>query len=159
MDVPTLNTFLSPMFTVTTVWNTGETGDIYTFVCFANKFLSSLKSLFSNIFYLSSKMWIVNRHDFFQSFVNMTTLHSYFTLAISSKTRQIKTCLMTAVSHWDTCEYNLIVGWFFCMTVLNTIRTISFWRSRISLDSLLKGLFSKWNMHVERINSKWGTVA
>ena len=29
MDVPTLNTFLSPMFTVTTVWNTGEPGDIY----------------------------------------------------------------------------------------------------------------------------------
>ena len=28
MDVPTLNTFLSPMFTFTTVWNTGETGDI-----------------------------------------------------------------------------------------------------------------------------------
>ena len=30
MDVPTLNMFLSPMFTVTIVWSTGETGDIYT---------------------------------------------------------------------------------------------------------------------------------
>ena len=29
MDVPTLNTFLMPIFTVTKVWNTGETGDIY----------------------------------------------------------------------------------------------------------------------------------
>ena len=28
MDVPTLNTFLSAMFAVTTVWSTEETGDI-----------------------------------------------------------------------------------------------------------------------------------
>ena len=28
MDAPTLSTFLSPILTVTTVWNTGETGDI-----------------------------------------------------------------------------------------------------------------------------------
>ena len=28
MDVPTLGAFLRPMFTVTTVWNTGGTGDI-----------------------------------------------------------------------------------------------------------------------------------
>ena len=29
MDALTLGTFLSPMFTVTTEWNTGETGYIY----------------------------------------------------------------------------------------------------------------------------------
>ena len=29
MDVLTLGTFLSTILTVTTVWNTGETGDIY----------------------------------------------------------------------------------------------------------------------------------
>ena len=28
MDVPTLNLFLRPILTVTSVWNTGETGDI-----------------------------------------------------------------------------------------------------------------------------------
>ena len=28
MDALTLSTFLSPILTVTTVWNTGETGDI-----------------------------------------------------------------------------------------------------------------------------------
>ena len=28
MDVPILIEFLKPIFTVTTVWNTGETGDI-----------------------------------------------------------------------------------------------------------------------------------
>ena len=28
MDVPTLNMLLRPIFTVTAVWNTGETGDI-----------------------------------------------------------------------------------------------------------------------------------
>ena len=28
MDVSILGTFLSPILTVTTVWNTGETGDI-----------------------------------------------------------------------------------------------------------------------------------
>ena len=30
MDVLTLGTFLSPILTVATEWNTGETGDIYT---------------------------------------------------------------------------------------------------------------------------------
>ena len=29
MDTLTLSTFLIPILTVTTVWNTGETGDIY----------------------------------------------------------------------------------------------------------------------------------
>ena len=29
LDVPTLNTFSRPILTVTTVWNTGETGNIY----------------------------------------------------------------------------------------------------------------------------------
>ena len=29
MDVHTLNTFLRPILTVTSVWNTGETGDIH----------------------------------------------------------------------------------------------------------------------------------
>ena len=29
MDVPILSTFLSPILTVASVWNTGETGDIY----------------------------------------------------------------------------------------------------------------------------------
>ena len=29
MDIPTLSMFLRPILTVTTVWNTGETGDIY----------------------------------------------------------------------------------------------------------------------------------
>ena len=29
MDALTLGTFLSPILTVTIVWNTGETGDIY----------------------------------------------------------------------------------------------------------------------------------
>ena len=27
MDVPTLSTFLSPILTIASVWNTGETGD------------------------------------------------------------------------------------------------------------------------------------
>ena len=30
MDALTLGTFLSPILTITTVWNTGETGDINT---------------------------------------------------------------------------------------------------------------------------------
>ena len=29
MDVPTLSSFLRPTLTVTLVWNTGETGDMY----------------------------------------------------------------------------------------------------------------------------------
>ena len=29
MDVPTFSTFLRPILTVTTVWNTGGTGDIH----------------------------------------------------------------------------------------------------------------------------------
>ena len=29
MDVPTLSWFLRPIFTVTSVWNPGETGDIH----------------------------------------------------------------------------------------------------------------------------------
>ena len=29
MDVPTLSTFLRPILTVTTVWNTGKTSEIY----------------------------------------------------------------------------------------------------------------------------------
>ena len=33
MDVPTLSTFLIPILTLTTVWNTGETGDIYGVSC------------------------------------------------------------------------------------------------------------------------------
>ena len=31
MDVPTLKLVLRPMLTVTTVWNTGEIGDMYKF--------------------------------------------------------------------------------------------------------------------------------
>ena len=29
MDVPTLSTFLMPILTVTSVWNTGETGNMF----------------------------------------------------------------------------------------------------------------------------------
>ena len=39
MDAPILNTFWSPILTVTTVWNTGETGDIYLPFCIFQKFL------------------------------------------------------------------------------------------------------------------------
>ena len=36
MDALTLGMFLSPILTVTTVWNTGETGDIH--ICDLNRF-------------------------------------------------------------------------------------------------------------------------
>ena len=34
MDALTLGTFLSPILTVTTVWNTGETGDMCAWIFF-----------------------------------------------------------------------------------------------------------------------------
>ena len=45
MDVPTLSLFLRPILTVTSVWNTRETGDIHYYEwCWAIKFEKKLLS-------------------------------------------------------------------------------------------------------------------
>ena len=59
MDVPTLNLFLRPIITLTTVWNTGETGDKF---CQATQVLLNLEiylkpDLFLNPFKVSPSSW------------------------------------------------------------------------------------------------------
>ena len=68
MDVPTLSKFLSPIITVASIWNTGETGDICNlssvvdrlaisknFVIIAIRCDSMIGATFSSLAFLGSK--------------------------------------------------------------------------------------------------------
>ena len=83
MDALTLSTFLSPILTVTTVWNTGETGEIYkrcnlkySIVCLPKLCLSSLLITYNTLYFISLKKFVLEdkivKSELGESLVNLS---------------------------------------------------------------------------------------